>query len=78
MPSLDEQRLQVAAVDVGHRDVEEPVLLAGVVDRDDAGMVERRRELRLAQEPLAAVGLAERATSSFSAAGRPSRTCSAR
>ena len=78
-PALaDEQRLEVAALDAGHRDVEEAVVLAGVVDRDDAGMVERGGELRLAQEPLAEVGLAERATSSFSAAGRPSRTCSAR
>ena len=60
LPLAHEQRLQVAALDVGHRDVEEPVLLAGIEDRDDAGMVERRSQLRLAQEPLAVVALAER------------------
>ena len=60
-PSLgDEQRLQVAAVDVLHRDVEHVVGLARVVDGDDARVVERRGEPRLAQEPLAEVGLAER------------------
>src|SRR5438477_8651547 len=60
LPLAHEQRLQVAALHVGHRDVEDPVLLACVEDRNDAGMVERRRQLRLAQEPLAVVSLTER------------------
>ena len=45
--------LQVAALDQPHRDDQLAVLLAGVVDRDDARMVEPGREARLAQEPLA-------------------------
>ena len=59
-PLGDEQRLEVAPVDVLHRDVEHVVCLAGVVDRDDARVVERGGEPRLAEEPLAEVGLAER------------------
>ena len=66
-----EQRLEVAALHVGHRDVEEPVLLAGVVDRDDAGMVERGRELRLAQEPLAVSRLAPSVGDEQLQRGRP-------
>ena len=50
---LPDQRLQVGAGDVSHRDVEEAVLLARVVDRDDVRVVDRRRETRLAHEPLA-------------------------
>ncbi len=52
------ERLQIASLDARHRDVEEPVLrLAGVVDGDDARMVERRSHLRLPQEALAEVRL---------------------
>src|SRR6185437_1809404 len=67
----DEQRLQVAPVDVLHRDVEDVVGLAGVVDRDDAGMVEGGREPRLAQETLAEVGLAERRGEELERGGAP-------
>ena len=56
-PLSREQALQIVPLDAGHRDVQEPVLLARVVDRDDARVVERRRELRLAQKALAEVGL---------------------
>jgi hypothetical protein len=44
--------LQVAAHDEAHRDVQLPVDLARVVDRDDARMLQRRRQPRLAQEAL--------------------------
>jgi hypothetical protein len=52
-----EHRLQVAPVDTGHRDVEEIALFAGVVDGEDARVVERGGELGFAQEPLAEVRL---------------------
>ena len=59
-PALfDEHRLQVTAVDERHRDVEQAVLFACVEHRHDAGMVERRGQLGLAQEAVAEVGLAE-------------------
>ena len=45
--------LQVAALDQPHRDDQLAVLLAGVVDGDDVGVVEPGGEARLAQEPLA-------------------------
>ena len=45
-------RLQVAPLDVAHRDEEEVVGRPGLVDRDDVRMVDRRGELRLAQEPV--------------------------
>jgi hypothetical protein len=53
------ERLQVAALDARHRDVEESVLLPCVVDRNDARVVERGRDLGLAQETLAEIGLAQ-------------------
>src|SRR5204862_2293982 len=57
---VGEQCLQVIPVNAGHRDVEQAVLgLTGVVDRDDARVVEGRRHLRLAQEALPEVGLAD-------------------
>ena len=56
---LGDQRLQVGPLDAGHRDPEEVVVLARVVDRDDVGVVERGREPRLAQEAVAEVGFAE-------------------
>ena len=37
-----EQRAEVGAVDVAHRDVEDPVLLAGMEDLDGMRMVDRR------------------------------------
>jgi hypothetical protein len=52
-----DQLLEVGAVDAGHRDPEQPVLLPRVVNRDDRRMVERGREPRLAEEPLAEVVL---------------------
>ena len=45
--------LQVAALDHAHRDVQLPVDLARVVDRDDVRMLERGRHPRLGEEALA-------------------------
>ena len=45
-----EDRLQVAPLDVAHRQVELAVPLARLVDRDDVWVVERRREPRLLQK----------------------------
>jgi hypothetical protein len=52
-PLALEKLLEVRAFDEAHGDVELPVNLAGGVDRDDVGMVERCSQLRFAQEPLA-------------------------
>ena len=46
-----EQPLEVDAVDVAHRDEELAAGLARLVDRDDAGVVDRGRRARLPQEP---------------------------
>ncbi len=54
---LAQDRGQVRAGDVLHRDVEQAVDLAGVVDRDDVRMRERRGDPGLAQEALAEVGV---------------------
>src|SRR5436309_11808909 len=51
-PSLCDQRLQIVAVDVAHRDVEQAIGLSGVVDRDDVGVLDRRDQLRLTDEPI--------------------------
>ena len=56
---VGDQRLQVGALDAGHRDPEQAVVLARVVDRDDVRVVERGREPGLAQEAVAEVGVAE-------------------
>ena len=45
--------LQVAALDVAHGDVQQLAALARLVDRDDVRMVDRGRQLRLAQEAVA-------------------------
>jgi hypothetical protein len=45
--------LQIVPVDVTHRDVEQAVGLAGVVDRDDVRVFDRGNELRLANEAFA-------------------------
>ena len=50
---LAQQLFQVGAVDEAHRDVQLPVDLAGVVDRDDVRMLERGGQARLAEEALA-------------------------
>ena len=52
-----QQRLQVGAVDVPHRDEEASVGLARLVHGDDVRVVEARREPRLAQQPLAEAGV---------------------
>ena len=52
-PLPTQQLRQVDAVDEPHRDVQQPVRLARLVDRDDRGVLDRRRQPRLAQEPLA-------------------------
>src|SRR5215216_6541575 len=57
---VGEQRLQVAALDARHRDVEQVVRLARVVDGDDARVVERGGELRLPEEAVAEVGVTDR------------------
>ena len=50
---LLQQALEIRALDVAHGEVELPVGLAGVVDRDDVGMLERGSEARLDEEALA-------------------------
>ena len=52
-----EQCLQVAALDEAHRQKQPTVLLAGLVDREHVAVVERRRESRLAKEPLPEPGI---------------------
>ena len=47
-----EALLQVAPLDVAHGDEEEVLGRPGLVDRDDVRMVDRRGELRLAQEAV--------------------------
>src|SRR3954453_13757988 len=48
-----QQRVQVGPRHVAHDEVEVAVLLAGAVDRDDVGVVDRGGEARLALEALA-------------------------
>ncbi len=48
-----DHRAQVRALDVAHRDVELPVLLARLVERDHVRVLDLRRDLRLVLEPLA-------------------------
>ena len=50
---------QIVAVDEPHGDVRPSVALAVVVDRDDVGVLDRRRGTRLAQEALANAWIAE-------------------
>ena len=72
-----QERLEVGALDVAHGDEQAAVGLAGLVDRDDVRMVDRRRELGLAQEPLAkAPSDASSGASTFSATRRRSRRSS--
>ena len=54
---IGEAARQVDAVDVAHRQVGRAVELAGLVDRDDVGVVDRGREVGLAVEPRAEVGV---------------------
>jgi hypothetical protein len=51
-PLAPQQRLEVAAGDVAHRDEQAPLALTGLVDRDHVRVVEAGREPRLAQQPL--------------------------
>ena len=48
-----EPLLQVAPLDVAHGDEQDVARPAGLVDRDDVRVVDRRGQLRLAQEPVA-------------------------
>ena len=48
-----EERAKVRPRDVAHGEEEAPVGLAGVVDRHHVRVIEARRELRLAEQPLA-------------------------
>ena len=48
-----QERLEVGALDVPHRDEQAPVGLPRLVDRDDVGVVEPGGEARLAQQALA-------------------------
>ena len=50
---LLEQALEVAAVDVAHGEVEVPLCLPGLVDRDDLRTLERGGDARFPQETLA-------------------------
>jgi hypothetical protein len=52
-PEIGQQLVEVAAVDPQHRQVEVAVVLAGLVDRHDARMVDPRDELSLTQQALA-------------------------
>ena len=54
-PLALQQRLELAPLDVAHGDVQLAVDLAGVVDRDDVGMLQRGRQLGLGQEAFAEV-----------------------
>jgi len=47
-----DQRLEVAPIDEAHGQVQQAVRFAGVVDRNDVGMLERSGELRFADEPI--------------------------
>ena len=59
---------------VAHRDVDEPVVVARVVDRDDVRVVDRGDRLRLADEALAEVARRRRAPARASSA--PPCACS--
>ena len=48
---------QVAAPHVAHRDVEQAVVLAGLVDRNDVGVIEGGGEPGLPHESLAKIGV---------------------
>ena len=56
LPGLEtaafEALLEVAPLDVAHRDEEDVLGARGLVDRNDVRVVDRRGELGLAQEPL--------------------------
>ena len=52
-PRLSQEARKVASLDVAHREEEHAVRLAGGVDRDDVRMLERRGDLRLAEEAIA-------------------------
>ena len=47
-----QQPAEVGSLDVAHRDEQHAVGLVGIVDRDHVRMIQRRRQARLAQEPL--------------------------
>ena len=53
-----EQRLEVRAVDEAHGQVELPVRLAGLVDRDDVRVLDARGAACFAQEAIAVRGIA--------------------
>ncbi len=55
---LVQDRAQVSPVDVSHGDEQHPVGFSNRMDRDDVRVLERRGELRFAQEPLAEPGVA--------------------
>ena len=48
-----DQRVEIGALDEAHRQVELTVLLAGVIDRDHVGVIDRGRRPRLLLEALA-------------------------
>ena len=57
-PAPRRQRAQVRALDEAHREIEHALGLAGLEDRHDVGMVDRRGELSLGLEALAEVAVA--------------------
>ncbi len=54
---LLEPRLQVDTLDVAHDDEQDAVGFSGFVDRDDVRVIDRRRKMGLAFEPLAEAGV---------------------
>jgi hypothetical protein len=73
------ERFQVAARYVAHRDVELTVRLAGLVDRDDVGVVKRRRDPGLRDEARAdSRRIGGSVLRTLSATFRPRRRSSAR
>ena len=47
-----QQRRDVPAGHMPHREIQHPADLADLIDRDDVRVIDRRRRLRLVQEPL--------------------------
>ena len=74
-----EHRPEVVALDEAHRDEESAFVLAGVVHGHDVRMVQRRRDLQLALEPVAEGRVGGNSGAiSLSAIGRSKAVCLAR
>ena len=66
---LRQECLEIASFHGRHGDVEKAVYLTRVVDRDDVRVVEGRGELRLPEEALPKVSLAERRSQQLQCGG---------